>query len=444
MDTDQEQARGNASWTDASAAPGPEVSASPGENPLRVLLVEDNPGDVRLFRELVRESGGLGFSIEVLGRLAEAVTRLARGDIGLVLLDLSLPDSQGIGTFQRLHTAEPTIPIIVLSGLSNEDVAMQAVHEGAQDYLVKGAGDGQLLVRAMRYAVERSSAARQLGRYAEDLRRKNAQMEADIAMARELQLCFLPQQYPAFPPRAGAASVLRFAHRYRPAAAVGGDFFTVFPVGALTAGLFICDVMGHGLRAALLTAVLRGFMEELKSGAMDPRSFLAGVNRSFHSILRRTDETILATGFYLVADATVGHVRFASAGHPSPIRLVRATGAVQPLRERSTPQGPALGLFADAAYPEMRALFSPGDVIFFFTDGLYEAISSSGEEFGLERLREIIGQRRGQPAEEILDGIIHAAEDFVGHRPFEDDVCLVSLEFVEKPSGEPAVERNSN
>jgi sigma-B regulation protein RsbU (phosphoserine phosphatase) len=396
---------------------------------LRVLLVEDNAGDIRLIRELIRE-GSAGFEVEVTGRLAEGCSRLRRGDVSLVLLDLSLPDSHGIETFQKLHRVAPEVPVIVLSGLSNEAVAVQAVHEGAQDYLVKGEGDSKLLVRAMRYALERSAVARQLSRYAEELRRKNTQMEADMAMARELQLCFLPQQYPVFPPDAPSEkSVIQFCHRYLPAAAVGGDFFTVFPVGATTAGIFICDVMGHGLRAALLTAVLRGVMEELKPGASEPGRFLGEVNRSFLSILRRTEETILATGFYALVDAKSGGIRYASAGHPSPLRVDRRAGEVVPVRGSTGPQGPALGVFEQAVYPEDRASFKDGDFLFLFTDGVYEATSKEGDEFGPERLREVIRAHLRRPGPQILDDVLAAVQGFSGAQTFEDDVCLVGIEF---------------
>jgi sigma-B regulation protein RsbU (phosphoserine phosphatase) len=407
----------------AAAAP------SDGRPVLRVLLVEDNAGDVRLIRELIRETNA-GFEVEVTGRLAEGCARLTRGDIALVLLDLSLPDSQGIQTFQKLHQSAPDVPVIVLSGLTNESVAVQAVHDGAQDYLVKGAGDGNLLVRSMRYALERSTVARQLARYAEELRRKNAQMEADIAMARELQLCFLPQQYPVFPPdTTPERSVIQFAHRYLPAAAVGGDFFTVLPVSPSAAGIFICDVMGHGLRAALLTAVLRGVMEELKPGASEPARFLGDVNRSFLSILRRTEETILATGFYAVLDARTGLLRYASAGHPSPFRVDRRAGDVTALRGPHDPQGPALGVFEQANYAEGRATLRDGDFLFLFTDGVHETISRAGEEFGLDRLRDVIQGHLRQPGAEILDDVLTTVQTFSGVRSFDDDVCLVGMEF---------------
>src|SRR5262249_40709505 len=178
-------------------------------------------------------------------------------------------------------------------------VTVQAVQEGGQDYLIKGQVDGQLLVRAMRYAMERKRMSEQLASYAEELRKKNALLEADFNMAREIQEIFLPHQYPTFPHSvAPEDSAMRFSHRYLPAAAVGGDFFDIFALTDSTAALLICDVMGHGMRAALVTAILRGMVEELMPLAADPGKFLTEINRSLHAILRRTKEPFLATAFY--------------------------------------------------------------------------------------------------------------------------------------------------
>ncbi len=123
--------------------------------PQNVLLVEDNPGDARLLRYVLAEGAGDQFALEHVELLATALARLARGGISLVLLDLTLPDSMGLETFARTHAAAPQVPIIVLSGRDDEALAIQTVHAGAQDYLVKGAVDARLLVRAMRYAIER-------------------------------------------------------------------------------------------------------------------------------------------------------------------------------------------------------------------------------------------------------------------------------------------------
>src|SRR5881394_490982 len=188
----------------------PNVAA---QSRLRVLLVEDNPGDARLIQLMLEEGGNGLFEIETVDHLDSALRRLQKGGIGLVLSDLSLPDSHGLETFTKLHAQARQVPIIVLSGLNDTTLAVQAVHEGAQDYLIKGQVDGQLLVRAMRYAIERKRMSEQLARYAEELRSKNAQLEADFNMAREIQEIFLPHQYPTFPQSvAPEESALRFFH----------------------------------------------------------------------------------------------------------------------------------------------------------------------------------------------------------------------------------------
>ncbi len=126
---------------------------------LRVLLIEDNPGDARLIREMIAEVPAARLRLEWVDTLAQGRERLTSDEIDAVLLDLSLPDSQGLGTFQSVHASSPEVPIVVLSGLADEEVALTAVREGAQDYLIKGRVDGDLLVRSLRYAVERQALA---------------------------------------------------------------------------------------------------------------------------------------------------------------------------------------------------------------------------------------------------------------------------------------------
>ncbi|MEE8493091.1 MAG: ATP-binding protein [Nitrospirales bacterium] len=132
------------------------------ETPLTVLLIEDNPGDARLIREILREVEGMPVTVEWVDRLERGLDRLAAGGIDGILLDLSLPDSQGIDTFTTAYARAPHVPIIVLTGLADEEIAVTAVREGAQDYLVKGQVEGPLLARSLRYAIERKRAEQQL------------------------------------------------------------------------------------------------------------------------------------------------------------------------------------------------------------------------------------------------------------------------------------------
>jgi signal transduction histidine kinase len=123
---------------------------------LSVLIIEDHPAEARLMREMLAEAPGeVSFAIECANRLSTGLDRLRKGGIDAVLLDLSLPDSWGVATVEKALLAAPTIPILVLSGLDDEDIALQAVHRGAQDYLVKSHVDSHWLPRAIRYAIER-------------------------------------------------------------------------------------------------------------------------------------------------------------------------------------------------------------------------------------------------------------------------------------------------
>src|ERR1700675_2079220 len=137
---------------------------------IRVLLVEDNPGDARLFLELVRDTGVGRLKLEHVTRLSAALDRLSHDSFDVVLLDLSLPDEQGLTTLTRAHAHAPNVPIVVLTGLDDEALAVKAVRAGAQDYLVKGRVDGDLLVRSMRYATERWRAVEALERREEHYR----------------------------------------------------------------------------------------------------------------------------------------------------------------------------------------------------------------------------------------------------------------------------------
>ncbi|WP_224242916.1 ATP-binding response regulator [Hyalangium gracile] len=155
---------------------------APQEQPLRLLVVEDNPADARLIQEELREVPSVRIEMLHVMRLAEAERVALESKLDAVLLDLSLPDGHGLANISRLLQAAPAVPLVVLTGTDDEQLAVQAVHQGAQDYLVKGQVTGQLLVRALRYAIERK-------RVEEGLKREEAQRQT--ALFREQFLAVL-------------------------------------------------------------------------------------------------------------------------------------------------------------------------------------------------------------------------------------------------------------
>jgi len=277
----------------------------------------------------------------------------------------------------------------------------------------------------------RKVAQEQAARYAEELREKNANMEADLILARELQEALLPQQYPSFPPSTGTTgSALRFCHRYQPSAAVGGDFFDVLPLSDTEAGVFICDVMGKGVRAAMVTAMIRTLMRELAPIADDPGQFLRGISRGLLATLEQTQGPIFASAFYMVADVRRGELRYANAGHPMPFHLRRERGVVEPLSLANGVHEPALGMFEDSEYTGKLTELAAHDLILLYTDGVIEVDGADKEQFGRERLRTAVSQRFHLPPERLFDELLAEIQTFSAAREFADDVCLVGMEVL--------------
>ncbi|MBI5681175.1 MAG: PAS domain S-box protein [Methanobacterium sp.] len=132
------------------------------ENITNVLIIEDNPGDVIIIREMLKDAVGIHFNLLNVGNLSDGLKILVKEDIDILLLDLNLPDSHGIDTFIKMNQNAPNMPIIILTGLTDEELAINAVAEGAQDYLVKGQIESQLLAKSIKYAIERKNIERKL------------------------------------------------------------------------------------------------------------------------------------------------------------------------------------------------------------------------------------------------------------------------------------------
>jgi len=154
---------------------------------IRVLLIEDNEADALLLKHTLSDAGGDCFDLTHAELMAEARELLASRPFDVVLLDLSLPDSQGLRTVERANAAAPGLPIVVLTGLDDEATGVEAVRKGAQDYLVKGQFDGRLLGRAIHYAMERKQAEQQLKALNESLEERVAERTA-VATRRAVQL----------------------------------------------------------------------------------------------------------------------------------------------------------------------------------------------------------------------------------------------------------------
>ena len=263
-----------------------------------------------------------------------------------------------------------------------------------------------------------------------EIRQKNEQMETDLRMATELQQALMPSTYPTFPADAAAgATKLRFCHRYLPATLMGGDFFHIARLNEDTAAICICDVMGHGVRAALITAMMRAMIETHSVEAPEPGRLLTQLNSEFTGILKQTGTLVFVTVLYFVINIKTGTARFARAGHPPPLRVRRSSDEVQTIIMGADSAGPAIGIIRNAQFKTTEMKLAPGDFLLFYTDGIIEVEARDGCQFGVKGLRESVRSNLDQPTESLLDAIVSDVYKFGDSTVLTDDACLVAAEL---------------
>jgi serine phosphatase RsbU (regulator of sigma subunit)/putative methionine-R-sulfoxide reductase with GAF domain len=268
-------------------------------------------------------------------------------------------------------------------------------HENHQELLTAFASHAAV-------AIERARLTRQL------LERRR--LEKELAIARDIQLSFLPKGAPTVPGFELAGTALTHAE-------VGGDYFDFIPVSDSRLGLAIADVSGKGIPAGLLMAGFRmSLLAEIRND-FAIRAVMRKVNTLLHE---STDRDKFVTAFYGVLDYKNRVLIFSNAGHNPPI-LARAQGPIELLVEG----GVALGVLPDAVYEERPIALHPGDVLLLYTDGVTEAESPSGEQYGQWRLEQLVSSLRERSADEILEAVVDEVLEWVGERGQNDDLTLM-------------------
>jgi serine phosphatase RsbU (regulator of sigma subunit) len=344
--------------TERSLAPRARVASTAFPERLRVLLVEDDEGDAFLVRELLAEAEA-PFDLTVASSLREART-LVHG-IHCILLDLGLPDAEGLDGLRQLLAVAGSAAVCVLTGRSDEHLGVAAVAEGAQDYLVKGQVDGVLLTRALRYAIERKRADENSQRLRE--------AELRQAESARLERGLLPQPLMS----TSKVAVHTFYRSGRAMGLLGGDFFDVVQIGEDTLNVIVGDVCGHGVDEAALGVELRVAWRALVLAGVPEDQILGSIEQVL--MTERRAREIFATVASVVLDLSAGKARVRLAGHPPPILLTG--GRAEPVAARG---GIVLGV-SPKAPPVTEIDFSGDDSsLLLYTDGLIEGHTGKGSE----------------------------------------------------------------
>src|SRR5690349_1224101 len=345
--------------TERSVAPRTVAGGiGPDAERLRILLVEDDEGDAFLVRELLNEAEA-PFDLVVATTLGEARSRM-RG-VQCVLLDLGLPDAEGIDGLRRLLASAGNAAVCVLTGRTDEHLGVAAVAEGAQDYLVKGQGDGVLLVRALRYAVERKRA--------DENARRLREVELRQAESARLERGLLPQPLM----ETTRVSVHTFYRSGRAMGLLGGDFFDVVQVGDDKLQVIVGDVCGHGVDEAALGVELRVAWRALVLAGVHEDQVLPALEQVLMS--ERRAREIFATVAAVSFDLRTNRATVRLAGHPPPVLL--SGGHARPVAAKP---GIVLGVRPKPVPPTELELAGDAWSLLMYTDGLIEGHTGAGTE----------------------------------------------------------------
>jgi sigma-B regulation protein RsbU (phosphoserine phosphatase) len=395
---------------------------------MRVLIADDDPISRHLLQRTLTQ---WGYEVTMAQDGAEAWRLFEQRDFPLVISDWVMPGLDGLELVRRIRSCPRPgyVFIFLLTAKSRKGDVIEGLAAGADDFVTKPFDRDELHMR-LRGGERVLRLEQELLERNRVLSERNAEMELDLRMACEVQQALLPQGYPSFPASAPPeGSALRFCDRYRPNGAVGGDFFDVLALSDTRAGLFICDVMGHGVRAALVTAMVRALLEGMR-GTEDPGLFLSEMNRELLAILGQGNIPVFLSAFYGVMDTRTGVICYANAGHPSPLQFHRSSKEFGQLRMASNMPGPPLGVRDQASYVSTDAALNPGDVLILYTDGVYEVMGEQQELFGEERLLAAFGRRMELPTGRLFDEVLAEVLEFSAGKGFADDVCLLGMEYL--------------
>lgn len=269
-------------------------------------------------------------------------------------------------------------------------------------------------------------AQEQLETLALDLQARNKNYEEELGLAREVQQALLPGNDEHWEDRLeavkGRASIEK---KYIPATELAGDYYDVLPIADGKIGLFICDVMGHGVRSALVVSMIRGLMEKAREFVERPAEYLQKINEGLCKILGPTEVDMFATACYTVVDFDEAVVKVACAGHDYPLIASKQNQLL--VCEES--RGSALGFFDLAQYKACSYSISEISELMMFTDGIYESSNKFGEDWGLDRLKTSFLDVAEQPDQDTMQQLCDTALQWIGGKGFDDDVCLLACKF---------------
>jgi phosphoserine phosphatase RsbU/P len=376
----------------------------------RTLIADDDPDILTALRLLLKNDG---YEPQTVSSPAAVLEALEHAEFDVVLMDLNYARDttsgrEGIDLISRIQALDPLLPIVVMTAWGTVDLAVDAMRRGVRDFVQKPWENARLL-QTLRKQVKHARARRRVQDRVATGRKTEAQFERELIETRELQENLLTNTPPV-------VHGFEIAVKWQPAKTVGGDYVAAFNIDDERIALCVADVVGKGLPAALLMSNFQAALKSMAPQHISPADLSAELNRVLYSNIPLHK---FITAFYGALNTRDRTLLFTNAGHNPPM-LARANGECA----RLDAGGSVLGAFPEPCYAEGEIKLRDGDRLLLFTDGLSEAVDENGEQFGEQRLTDLLCKHRHHSAEELKEILFNAVADFCGNT-FRDDAALM-------------------
>lgn len=393
--------------------------------PARIAVVDDEEvvtRTIKSFLELETEYEVLTFQSPV-----SALDAIERARVDLVISDFLMPEMSGLEFLAEVKKRHPETVRVMLTGYADKENAIRAINEVELFQYLEKPWDNDQLVLTIRNGLRSRSLSCQLGEKINELDRtilshdrlsqQHERLKEELVLARRVQQTLLPQHLPA-------VGGVRFAATYRPALDVGGDFYDVIELDGGVLAVFVADATGHGVQAALSTALLKSAFTEFANRSAGSCDMLRDINRALHNVLP-ADIFIAAT--LATIEAGSRRVSVTNGGGPHPFRVIKGGGVT-----RVASNGLLLGAVDPSVYEpgdEVTVTLEPGDRVVFYTDGLTEVENAEGDDFGECGIVAALEATSGLSLGEVNDHLVARAEAHAREGHEWDDVTILTVEM---------------
>ena len=391
--------------------------------PHKILVVDDEPDLEQLVLQRMRREIRRGRYAFVFARNGvEALDRLNEdGSIDMVLTDINMPEMDGLTLLKQIPSVDPNVRSVVVSAYGDMKNIRTAMNRGAFDFVTK-----PIDFEDLRITIERTLEHLIMLREALEARDKLVALRSDLDLASRMQQSILPDKFPESPDYEIFAGM-------EPARDVGGDFFDMIELAEGRVGITVADVSGKGVAAALFMMSSRTLLNSVAVARANPGDVLGEVNRLLRPgdvlsevnrlLQENNDAAMFVTVFFAIYDSTTGELVYSNGGHNPPV-ILHADGSSSLLAQDP---GVALGVAPEFTYDMYNATLEPGEALVLYTDGVTEAENEKTEQFGLDRLRGILGGAPPASAKDINTKVFEAVKEFAGKAPQFDDVTCLTL-----------------